>query len=170
MKNYIPYFLIVILTAFCIYIYLSKGEKNAYVNLSVINAEFEMKKDLEKKYNETVSARTKILDSLKLEVIMLQKLVEKSNDKDQFYKYNVKKENYLYKENEFENDNANLSEKLSGEVWKQLNEYVEEYGKAYGYDYIFGAAGNGSLMFANSGNDITEDVVKYINLKYNDKK
>lgn len=172
MKRIILYVLLIL--AFCsivTFLYFKwEGKKIAYIDLTKINSEFDMKKDLENRYKETVSIRTKILDSLKLEVLMLQKALENKKDEELYYRYNVKKEEYLRKEEEFNTTNNDLSGKYSSDVWNQLNQYVTEYGKANGYDYIFGAAGNGSLMYANQNEDITNDVVKFVNLKYHDKK
>jgi outer membrane protein len=52
------------------------------------------------------------------------------------------------------------------ECWTQISQYVEEYGREHDYDYIFGASGNGSLMYAGTGENITEQVIEYINRRY----
>lgn len=59
-----------------------------------------------------------------------------------------------------------LSSKYTADLWKQINESVSDYGKENGYDFIFGASGDGSLMYAHTANDITPDVIQYINRKY----
>jgi len=161
----------VFLIGIIVYLTLSSnGEKSAFVNLSMVNEKFDMKKDLENKYNETANARSKILDSLKLELILMEKSIENTSNKSELYKYQTLKDNYFRKEREFSEENSNLTSNLSVEMWKQLNEYIEEYGQKYGYNFIFGAAGNGSLMYARQENDITDDVIRFINEKYHDKK
>lgn len=59
-----------------------------------------------------------------------------------------------------------VSAKYTADIWKQINESVSVYGKEHGYDFIFGASGDGSLMYSRKTNDITEDVIMYINRRY----
>lgn len=59
-----------------------------------------------------------------------------------------------------------LSEQYTNDLWKFINEKVQEYGSEKGYDYIFGASGNGSLMYAKESHDITDDIVEFVNKKY----
>ena len=48
----------------------------------------------------------------------------------------------------------------------QLNSYVKEFAEEYGYDYIMGATGGGNLWYIKPAKNITEDVLIYVNLKY----
>jgi outer membrane protein len=59
-----------------------------------------------------------------------------------------------------------MMEEYSDEIWKQINHYIKEYGKDKHYDFIYGATGTGSLMYADSTLDLTVPLVKYINEKY----
>lgn len=59
-----------------------------------------------------------------------------------------------------------LSEQYTNDIWKFINENVKEYGSQEGYDYIFGASGNGSLMYAKDSHNITDDIVDFVNKKY----
>ena len=59
-----------------------------------------------------------------------------------------------------------LSSRYTADIWKRINHYVSDYGKTEGYDFIFGATGDGGLMYANDVNDITDEVILYLNKKY----
>jgi outer membrane protein len=59
-----------------------------------------------------------------------------------------------------------LSERYTADLWKQINEYIKAYGDENNYDFIFGASGNGSLMYATESKNITQDIVSYINKRY----
>jgi outer membrane protein len=54
-------------------------------------------------------------------------------------------------------------------IWTQLNQYITEYGKTKDYEYILGANGSGSLMYADSTLNITEEVTAFANKKYSGK-
>jgi outer membrane protein len=62
-----------------------------------------------------------------------------------------------------------LAEQYTSELWSVLNKNIEEYGKEKGYEFIFGASGNGSLMYGGESMNITQDVIEYVNKKYDAK-
>jgi outer membrane protein len=64
----------------------------------------------------------------------------------------------------------NHNKEIEGMVWTRLNPYITDFGKEKGYDYIYGANGTGNVLYADKGQDITEEVIKYANNRYHDKK
>jgi outer membrane protein len=146
--------------------------KTGYVVISEVYSGFEMKKEMEKEYLATKNARDKILDSLELKIKLIQSKVEgktiiKETDTAGYQDLITE---YVLKDKTFDEDNTALSEKYDEQIITQLNQYVKDYGEAYHYTYIFGTGGNGTLMFADENENITEDVTKYINEKYNGEK
>jgi outer membrane protein len=59
-----------------------------------------------------------------------------------------------------------LTEKYTVDIWKFINEKAVAFGKDRNYDFIFGAMGDGSLMYAKDQNDITSEFVEYLNATY----
>lgn len=57
-------------------------------------------------------------------------------------------------------------EKLMQGVLNQINTFVMEYGKEHGYDMILGTTAAGSLLYAEDGYDITEEVLAALNAQY----
>lgn len=55
------------------------------------------------------------------------------------------------------------SESFEAIIWQNINKSVAEYGKSKGYDYILGANGDGSIMYASEANDITNEIIEFIN-------
>jgi outer membrane protein len=80
--------------------------------------------------------------------------------------FNQKRDEYYYKEKQFNEDNQSLLMQHNEQVNKQINQYIEEFGKEKGYKYIYGATGNGSMMYADKEADISKEVISYINDKY----
>ena len=56
--------------------------------------------------------------------------------------------------------------KLTESVVKQINAYMEEYGRKHGYTIILGANGNGSVVYGAETIDITEDLITSLNKSY----
>ena len=135
------------------YAFSGKNKKSAFIiNQQVFN-EFLGKKELEIKLSAVKVSHKKSLDSLSV-------LIQQSGNNViglKIYQENI--ENVRLMEQQ-------MSDQYTADIWKQINQFVNEYGKQNGYDFILGAAGNGSLMFANETNNITEEVIFFINNRY----
>ena len=135
-------------------LFINKGEKTAYFYNQKVFKSFKGTIELEAKLAQQQQQTKKDLDSLahliqqgRLELSgQYQKIMEQRSLQDQ-----------------------QLSEQYTNDIWKFINEKANEYGEQEGYDYIFGASGNGSLMYAKHKHDITEDIIEYINKKYESK-
>ena len=153
------------------YMYMSLP-KTAYVRVGYLYDNFQFKKELESKLTTIVSARKTVLDSLELHLKVLSNSIERSSKKDgqEIEKFNQERQQYLMKKQQFEEDQQNQTKQYSDEISKQISQYVEDYGKANGYTYLYGATGNGTILSANDKYDITTTVLEYINERYKGKK
>jgi outer membrane protein len=143
--------LIVISGIFFYFSFYGKKEQQAFFYTQKVFNQFEGTTELTGKLNLVKSQNKAFLDSL---VVMIE-----AGRKDLVPLYQEKRTLALQSEQE-------LSEQYTSDIWAYINESVAEYGKNNHYNYIFGASGNGSLMFADSSQDITSQVVLYINHKY----
>ena len=143
----------------------SRQEKTAYVLNQKIFDEFQGTKDLQKKLRKTEDAQKFMFDSLSLDL----KLLAGKTDANSKALY-VQKQAYAQKlYSELYTKNREMVSSHEVELWKQINQYTGEYGKKNGYKYIFGTSGDGSLMYADSTNNITTDLIQFINQRYADK-
>jgi outer membrane protein len=150
LKNYIQLISIILIVALGIYLFTRPQHKAAYIlNQKVFNA-FEGKKELETKLRKVQDRQKHWLDSVRV-------LVEQRNDLMAFYRET---------EANFSSEREELTEQYTAETWKRINQYVTEYGKKNDYDFIFGAAGDGNLMYANEHRDISEEIIIFINKRY----
>ncbi|MBA3971201.1 MAG: OmpH family outer membrane protein [Bacteroidetes bacterium] len=157
----------------CVYvIYSGSTTKTAFVKNSELYSEFELKKELEAKLTTVKNQRKTILDSLllQLKVKSTQLGSLKNPDPDAINKFEMKKEEYLIKKNEFDEDTKQLAEQYSQQIWKQINHYVSDYGAKEDYSYIYGALGDGALMYAKDNYDITKKLIEYMNVNYKGEK
>ncbi len=151
---------------------VQKTKKMAFVdNIRLFN-EFNLKKEIEKEITITSTARKNKLDSMRLSLELFRKQIEstKTINKDAVRNFETSKQQYLLKEEQMQEDNRAMARKGDEQVWKQLNEYVKEYGKQSGYEFLLGTNGEGNLMYANERNDVTSEVIKFVNEKYTGKK
>lgn len=62
--------------------------------------------------------------------------------------------------------NDYLRDQVSQQVWNRLNVYIKEYGLKNDFTYIFGTQGGGNVMYAKEALDVTEELLEYVNAKY----
>jgi outer membrane protein len=143
--------------------------KVGYVVIKELYMNFEMKKEMEKKYLSVKQERDKVLDNAKFEINNLLKKIDAEKGKNAKTKeeFERKREAILQMKNSFEEENSKLSQTYDEQILTQLNQYVKDYGIQEKYDLLFGNDGNGSLMFATDELNKTQDVLKFINQKYN---
>lgn len=164
-KNILTPLAVILAVAFCIFWTLRSTKKIAYVNTTQLHDSFTLKKELEEKFSKVQLARQNLLDSIKFRIqyISVKGTAISEQEKMQL---NDLQRSYLYKEKEFSEENAATAEQYSAQIWKQINQYVSDYGKRNGYDLILGANGEGNIMFARPEEDLTKDVSEYINRRY----
>lgn len=150
------------------YLFSKKEGKTGYVYVEKLYDGYKGKSDIEKDLKAIENKQHNILDTLKLEITALEAQVANGN-KQAANMAEMKKGNYTRLVQEFSEYNTVESQKHVQELLKQINEYVKDYGEEKGYSYVFGATGNGSLMYAAKGDDLTEEVAQYINKKYEGK-
>ncbi len=155
MKNNIVLILnlVIVLALAGFILFQNKEERKAYVLNQKLFEGFTGKKELEKKLNDLKSSNKKNVDSL---TTLIQ---AKANEPAlvQYYQQMIQS---------YELNEQQLSTKYTADIWKRINDYVAEFGKEKGYDFIFGATGDGNLMYAKDTHDVTEELVRYVNAKY----
>lgn len=67
------------------------------------------------------------------------------------------------------NEYQKLQEKYNNALHDSINNFLKSYNKAHGYDYILSKSGD-NILYANAQYDITEDVIKGLNKRYQGKK
>lgn len=152
--------------------YTNNKSKVAYIKNVELYNEFALKKELETKLTVVKNQRKSILDSLMLQLKMASTQLEYSKEKDskEMKLFQIQKQEYLYKEKQFDEDDQRLAEQYSQQIWKQINQYVSDYGKENNYSFIYGASGNGAIMYAQDKYDVTKELAEYINEKYKGEK
>lgn len=142
-----------------------KTDKTAFVDVNKLFMAFELKQSLEKKLETIQKQRQLQLDSLELDLkLFYNKINEK--DKSSIERFQLMRKNFLNAKQEFEAEKQKLANEYDNQIYIQISQYMKDFGKTEGYSFIFGANGNGNLMFAKEEKDVTEQAIKFINAKY----
>jgi outer membrane protein len=142
-----------------------KSYKIGYVEVNTLYDGFTFKKELESKLLNVKEMRKHLLDSLELRLRVMAGQLNEGRVKDAT-EFEASRQDFLTKKKSFEEDNDQMTSSYSSQVMKQLNQYVQQYGKEHGYTYILGADGAGSLMFADEAENVTKEVMDFLNKKY----
>lgn len=64
-------------------------------------------------------------------------------------------------------ENASKEDQLvTGKVFKEINDFLKQYGEQKGYEFIMAATSAGNIVFAKKGNDITDEALEKMNAEY----
>lgn len=152
--KYLP--IINLIALLVIVFYLFQSQKTVKVGFIVNQTAFEQfygKKEMEEKLKALLESDKQLVDSLE------NRLKKGTLDEATSRLYKEKLNEINIKEQEF-------SARFTNNIWSQINQYIKDYGEEHHYDFIYGATGNGSLMYANDVRDLTNEIVIYMNKKY----
>lgn len=153
--------ILALITGFIIY---NSIEKTAYVEMNLIYNEFEMTKSMESEYDKVIKNRNSILDSLKSELQLMAAIKMTPQQEKVFL---LKRQQFLEKSEKFEGDNEIIKQEYVNKIWSRLNGYIKQFGDENGYDFIFGANGQGNIMYAKDSKNITKEVSLFVNKRFN---
>ncbi len=160
-------FLILIISAANFFLVKYTTPKIAYVKISELYNSFQMKKELEADYLQIENKRKSIIDSITVQFNSIYQSQNKTESDKQRIRFLY--DDLMKKKTEFEEDNARLKSELNERIFKQINQYVQDYSLENSCDFVLGADGSGSIMASNVKYDITNEVSLYINKKYEGK-
>jgi len=151
----------IVIATYCLFKIQTTPTQNAFVDLVYLYKEFNYTKERSVVFNE----KTRPLN-LKLDTINMQLGYLMAQDTENDLEYTSFLVSYRDSLNTYA---ENLKAEYDTEIWSRINTYVQSFGKQNNYSMIFGGAGNGSIMYTDSTINITQDVLNYMNEKYEDK-
>jgi outer membrane protein len=145
--------------------------KTAYINNIQLYENFELTQELEGRLEGTLKQHQYLMDSLKVQLESLQRELSNQEEPDRklAMQFEMLRRNYELKYQKFEEEEQQLMQQYNEQIWTQINQYVQAYGRKNNYDYIYGTSGEGTLMYASDKREITKEVSNFINSKYNGK-
>lgn len=154
--------MLLILTAFCSYLYISAGSSgNSIVYMDKIKVfdNFQMKKDYDLLIEKELMPERSALDAS-------ANKINQFNSKDTTHLFELKKD-YFIKKEAFDQKFKQSSEKYTMAVYEKLNAYIKEFAESKSYDFVLGTSGEGNIMYVSDSKDISEELIVFINTKYN---
>jgi outer membrane protein len=152
----------------------------AYVNIDTIAEKFEyfkqQRKSLETSYTAKINQLTARQKQIESEFARIQKEIQDGTTKlvttEDIQRKEMEfqqKAQDLYMENQkIEDEHGKASEKLIDGINKSIDEFLKKYKENMNYSYVFQKGGmvGAPLLYADERLDITDDVLKALNIEY----
>ena len=136
----------------------------AYVDAAQLFEEFEGKKELQQRLEQVTRQQQQQLDSVQLQLKALEQAAQQDATLQTRWMQVQQYYNSLQQQQQAEY--YQKSQEYTTAIWKQINQYTQEYGEQYGYDFLLGQTGQHTVLYANKSKDVTQAVIAYVNQKY----
>lgn len=163
--TYIGFSLLILTNLFFIVLYFFGGNDNktAYFEFNQVYNECALKKELETDLEKVVSTRKSHLDSLQLELSLLSGKIESKNaSSTELQQFEDLKNRFLTLQENYEQENVRLKENYTTQIRKEINDKARLFSEKKGYTYLFGAMGDGTIMYASEKNNVTKEFQAFI--------
>lgn len=151
--------------AFSVTQYLNK-EKIAYIDINYVYENYNAKAERQVELDYMLDKQKTVLDSFEFDIKGLYDQYELGASKELENEIILKEKNYQRVYDEFSNISNEQRERFINEIMDQINTNVKTFGKENNYKLILGANGSGSLMYAQDEINVSDQVLKYLNSKY----
>ena len=175
-KIVIPVALIALAVIGTSFVSNSLKEELVYVDVNKLLEGYERTKVEREAFNKKTSILKAEVDSLIADWQSELKTFEKERNSMTTKESELKQELLVNKQHQLNNYQQVVQKQIKDEdqkmtqtVINDINDYIKEYGKKHGYSVIFGAQGNGNIMYASDASDLTEKVLEGLNNQYNGK-
>jgi len=125
----------------------------AFVDIGRLVDGYKFKKELEAVSGKNLGKIKYVIDSLQ----MVQRATGGNAQLDQQVSRAQNAMEEYYQQSNYE---------ITKKIWDRLNPLMEQYGREKELELIIGANGAGTVLYGSKGRDITDDLLAYINQKY----
>lgn len=150
-----------------------KSEKVAYLDTGVLLNGYKGMQDASADFQKQKAVWQANVDTLTSElqfsIAEHEKNFSQMSDKEKQLSTELlerKRQEYYQYQQAMEQKAREEDQKITSQVIEEVNVFVKEYGANNGYKIILGTTGNGNLMYAAEGLNLTEDVLAQLNERY----
>ena len=143
--------------------------KIGYVRTGILLEKYNGMKDANKTFKDEYNLAKTNLDTLKKRYDALKMQEGKLGSKNNAtWGYNIgMAERDLTQYNEsFQQQMQSRQKELLSNILRKVNSYIESYGEKKHYKLILGTTEDGSILYGNKGDDLTEEIINALNTEY----
>lgn len=144
----------------------SNKKESKVVDISRLYTDFIMTQELNKDYSTTVGDRNKQIDSLNTKIVHLESEL-KTTISPEIKNQRLMELSMAYgKYRELVQINQQVKFEFEQQIWNQLNAYMLAFAEDEKYPLILGTKNEGNVLYMNDENDITTELLEFVNDKY----
>lgn len=150
----------------------SPGVTPYYVSTGEVYQAFDLTSTLNAELEQTKLQRQLKLDSLQTQLRQLATALDQAGENAtaaNLRQFEALRTHYLQTSEQTQQDNEALAVRLDEQIRTQLNAYIKAFGDEKGLDVLLGAQGQGNLLYAKASYDLTEELILFVNQRYNDR-
>jgi len=157
---------------------LNEGNLNiAFVNSDTVSKYYEFAKKIQK---SLTSKRSEAEGQIKSKYFAYESLVQEfekaspiMGDREKMekaQKIRLLEQEIMQVEQQLSDQVSRQELELTQSYIKKTNDYMQEIGKTLGYDYVMSYRIGGAMLYANERHDITTEIIKLLNERYESSK
>lgn len=160
--------LVVSLATVYLYTEFIRKERIGYVRTGEVIQSFNEFKRIQRQFESELRVVRGNADTLRTRYEALKNDPQRKNKSTQDWAYQVgKAENeWLQYQKNAEAQMQARQQELSRDAIDKINLYIQDYGKQKGFKLILGATDGGNILYGESGDDITKEILEGLNKKY----
>ncbi len=175
-KLALPIAIIALIASVGSFFYLQSSSELVYVDVNKLLDGYKRTKIVKAEFDEKAKTMKSNVDSLISNWQNELKVYEKERSNMSKKELELKQELLANKQQQINNYQQAVQKQLVEEdkkvtqtVVNDINDFVKEYGKNNGYKVIFGATGNGTIMYGEESADLTDIVLEKLNAEFEGK-
>ncbi len=138
-----------------------KEHKIGFVDTLKVFDSYKLKAEMERESDKKLKPIKEQIDSLSV----LLKLEQKGNQGNSG-RQNLLMEQITDQRELFTRTYDQENERVNKAVWARLNSLMTDFGKESGVKLLIGANGMGTVLYGDEAMDYTNDLIKFVNSKY----
>lgn len=146
-----------VLVAFFTFNFLQSNKKIVYADNIRLFDDFIMTKEMKRVGEKEFNARKNSLDVL---YSKLQSQTIPEGEKKMLM------QQFVQGKEELEQFNQNFASEQSSKIWSRINSYTSEFSKENKYQLVIGSENKRTVLFADEKIDVTNELLTYLNKKY----
>lgn len=169
--------IIVLMNTYFIFFGKKSNLKIAYVDNMKVYQNYKGMEEVKKAVEENSKKYKSNLDTLQLdfekELKNYEKTRKKMSDKEKALTEKLlqnKQQQYMHYKDAADKKEKDEQVNITQQLLKKLDEYMKKYAKAKGYDFILGATSSANIIYAKEVYNITDELIKEVNIQYENKK
>jgi len=175
-KLALPISIIALIVSVASFFYLQSSSELVYVDVNKLLDGYKRTKIVKAEFDEKAKTMKANVDSLVSDWQKELKTYEKERSSFSKKELELKQQLLSNKQQQINNYQQAVQKQLQEEdkkvtqtVINDINDFVKEYGKKNGYKVIFGATGNGTIMYGETAADLTDKVLDQLNAEFEGK-